>query len=64
MEIRIQVGNKMWIVPSNAVGGLVAWLNANAVEVGAAKSYNTPVAEGAVDPRQLILEAMLKENGQ
>jgi hypothetical protein len=57
MEIRISVGNKTWIVPSNAVQSLVGWLSANAVEVGAQRQEIREVQNGSYsDPRQLITE--------
>lgn len=57
METRITIGNKTWIVPANAVGSLIAWLNANAVELGGRRQEIREVmGNGPADPRQLITE--------
>jgi hypothetical protein len=57
MEIRITVGNKTWIVPSNAIGGLIGWLNSNAVEVGGQRQEIREIRNDKTqDPRQLISE--------
>ena len=57
METRVTVMGKTWIVPSNAVYGLVSWLNANAVELGNPKQEIREVrGNGPADPRQLIVE--------
>ena len=57
MEVRISIGNKTWIVPSNAVQSLVGWLNSNAVEMGAGRQEIREVRhDGQRDPRQLIVE--------
>ena len=57
METRITVMGKTWIVPSNAMQSLIAWLSANAVEVGAQRQEIREVrGNGSVDPRQLIVE--------
>lgn len=57
MEVRISVGNKTWIVPSNAVQSLVYWLQSNAVELGGPRQEIREVRnDGSQDPRQLITE--------
>ncbi len=57
METRITVMGKTWIVPSNAVHGLIGWLNSNAVELGSQRQEIREVrGNGPVDPRQLITE--------
>jgi hypothetical protein len=59
METKITIGNKTWIVPSAAINGLIAWLNANAVDASLrqeeVREVNTqrPASD---DTRQLIME--------
>jgi hypothetical protein len=57
MEVRITIGNKTWIVPSNAVQSLAGWLNANAVDAGMQRQEIREIrGNGQQDPRQLIME--------
>ena len=57
MEVRITVGNKTWIVPSNAVQSLIGWLSTNAIEAGGYRQEIREVRnDGSNDPRQLIVE--------
>ena len=57
METKITIGNKTWIVPSNAIGSLIAWLSANAVELGMRKQEVREINNDNInDPRQLIEE--------
>lgn len=57
MELRINVGNKTYIVPASAISSLVSWLNSNAVELGAARQEVREVDNRiSKDPRQLITE--------
>jgi len=57
MEVRVTIGNKTWVVPSNAVSSLIAWLNSNAVELGGTRQEVREINNGAhSDPRQLIME--------
>ncbi|MDD4109925.1 MAG: hypothetical protein PHS54_00065 [Clostridia bacterium] len=56
MEVRIAIGDKTWIVPSNAVQSLISWLTMNAVEMGNGSRQIREVNKGESDSRQLIVE--------
>ncbi len=58
MEAKITIGSKTWIVPSGGVSSLIAWLNSNAVEVGAQKQEirETPAINDGYVKMYLITE--------
>lgn len=59
METKITVNGKTWIVPSDKLGQLVAWLSSNAVEAGFARQEVREVRNENTDPRQLLVENVI-----
>lgn len=56
MEQRITINGKTWIVPSNSIASLIAWLNANAVQANNMRQEIREVINKGEDPRHLITE--------
>ena len=46
MEERIQIGGKLWIVPTNKVPSLLAWLQANAVDASQPQPMQESIQSG------------------
>ena len=64
MEQRITVNGKTYIVPAQAIGGLVQWLQLNAVDASQAVEPVHEVAPNTPDQRDLLLEDVATAAGQ
>ena len=52
METKVSVNGKLYIVPAQAVAGLVGWLEQNAVDA----SKQQPMHESVKENKELLLE--------